>query len=110
MKSPKQDKSKQSKAIKQEILSLISGFKEDIIISDTPGHQSAVETEFSSGLTLREREVLRLVARGRNNSEIARELFISLNTVTRHMTNIFSKTGTSNRVEAAVYAARYGIM
>ena len=67
-------------------------------------------TEFGEALTLREREVLRLVTGGKNNSEIARELFISLNTVTRHMTNIFSKTGTSNRVEAAVFAARHGIM
>ena len=58
------------------------------------------------GLTEREREVLRLVALGRKNPEIAAELFISVNTVTRHVTNIFVKTSTRNRVEAAVYAAR----
>jgi len=57
-------------------------------------------------LSPREKEVLRLVALGKNNSEIARELSISVNTVTRHLTNIFFKTGTTNRVQAAVYAAR----
>ena len=65
---------------------------------------------YTKSLTSREMEVLRLVALGKNNSEIARQLFISLNTVTRHMTNIFLKTGTTNRVEAAVYASRHGIM
>jgi DNA-binding CsgD family transcriptional regulator len=55
-------------------------------------------------------EVLRLVALGNNNSEIAGELFISINTVTRHLTNIFTKTSTRNRVEAAVYAARRRIV
>ena len=55
-------------------------------------------------------EVLRLVALGNNNSEIADELFISVNTVTRHLTNIFGKTSTRNRVEAAVYAARRRIV
>ena len=110
MKSSKQAKSKQSKAIRHEILSLISGFKEAITVSDQGQQHRNGVPGFTEGLTLRETEVLRLVVRGRNNSEIARELFISLNTVTRHMTNIFSKTGTSNRVEVAVYAARYGIM
>ena len=61
---------------------------------------------FPHQLTQREREVLRLVALGKNNPEIAGELFISINTVTRHITNIFTKTSTSNRVQAAVYAAR----
>ena len=50
------------------------------------------------GITEREREVLRLVALGKNNPEIVAELFISVNTVTRHITNIFAKTSTRNRV------------
>ena len=66
----------------------------------------AVFAAFPRTLTDREREVLTLVAMGRNNSEIAGELFISINTVTRHVTNIFTKTSTKNRVEAAVYAAK----
>jgi NarL family two-component system response regulator LiaR len=41
---------------------------------------------------------------------VAEALFISINTVTRHLTNIFTKTGTANRAEAAVYAARHNLL
>jgi pimeloyl-ACP methyl ester carboxylesterase len=54
-------------------------------------------------------EVLRLIALGRSNQQIAAELVISLNTVLRHVSNIFVKTGSSNRTEAAAYAHRHGI-
>ncbi len=66
--------------------------------------------EYPDGLTRREVEVLRVVARGKSNSEIGEELFISINTVTRHLTNVYSKTGMSNRAEAAVYAARHNLL
>ena len=65
---------------------------------------------YALGLTGREKEVLRLVAMGKNNAAIAQELYISINTVTRHVTNIFIKTDSRNRVEAAVYAVRHGIL
>ena len=65
--------------------------------------------EFPDGLTPREVEVLRLVAAGRSNQGIAAELTISVNTVTRHLTHIFTKTGTANRAEAASYAVRQGL-
>jgi NarL family two-component system response regulator LiaR len=55
-------------------------------------------------------EVLRLVAAGKSNREIAAELSISTNTVDRHVSNILSKTGAVNRAEAAVYAARHGVV
>jgi pimeloyl-ACP methyl ester carboxylesterase len=58
------------------------------------------------GLTRREVEVLRLIALGRTNDEIARELFISASTVSHHVSNILSKTGAGNRTEAAAYAHR----
>ena len=61
-------------------------------------------------LTARELEVLRLVAAGRTNQEIAGELFISLNTVARHVSHIFSKTGASNRAAAAAVAFRQGLL
>jgi DNA-binding NarL/FixJ family response regulator len=54
-------------------------------------------------------EVLRSLASGKSNLEIAEELFISLNTVARHLTNIFGKIGATNRVEAANYASRHGL-
>jgi DNA-binding NarL/FixJ family response regulator len=46
-------------------------------------------------------EVLRLVAAGRSNREISNELEISVNTVDRHVSNILTKIGASNRAEAA---------
>ena len=59
---------------------------------------------YPAGLTQREVEVLRLIASGRSNHEIADELFISPHTVVRHASNIFSKIGVTNRTEAATYA------
>ena len=61
-------------------------------------------------LTTRELEVLRLIAAGRSNQEIAQELVISFNTVTNHVKNILGKTGCANRTEAASYAYRRGIV
>jgi DNA-binding NarL/FixJ family response regulator len=56
------------------------------------------------GLTTREAEVLRLVAQGRTNREIATELIISEKTVARHLANIFTKLGVSSRSAATAYA------
>jgi pimeloyl-ACP methyl ester carboxylesterase/DNA-binding CsgD family transcriptional regulator len=64
----------------------------------------------SAGLTPREVEVLRLIAEGRSNQEIAQELVISFNTVTNHVKNILGKTGCANRTEAASYAYQRGIV
>ena len=61
---------------------------------------------YPDGLTPREVEVLRLIAAGKSNSEIAEQLFISVNTVARHLTNIYTKTGVANRTEAAIYASQ----
>jgi DNA-binding CsgD family transcriptional regulator len=61
------------------------------------------------GLSAREREVLRLVAAGRSNPEIADALFVSPRTVTTHLTNIFAKLGVANRAEAVAWAVRTGL-
>jgi DNA-binding CsgD family transcriptional regulator len=58
------------------------------------------------GLTARELEVLRLVAAGRSNREIAGELFISVKTASVHVSNILGKLGTATRGEAAATAYR----
>jgi pimeloyl-ACP methyl ester carboxylesterase/DNA-binding CsgD family transcriptional regulator len=63
----------------------------------------------AAGLSAREVEVLRLLAAGRSNAQIAEELVISQNTVIRHVSNIFAKVGAANRAEAAAYATRNGI-
>jgi DNA-binding NarL/FixJ family response regulator len=57
-------------------------------------------------LSPREVEVLRLIAAGRDNGDIARELFISQSTVKRHVEAILAKLGVENRVQAAVAAVR----
>jgi DNA-binding CsgD family transcriptional regulator/pimeloyl-ACP methyl ester carboxylesterase len=60
-------------------------------------------------LSSREVEVLRLLAAGRSNQQIADALVISLNTVRRHVSNVFDKTGVANRAQAAVYAKEHGL-
>ena len=60
-------------------------------------------------LSAREQEVLRLVAVGRSNQQIADELVISLSTVAKHVTSILSKTESANRTRAAAYARDHGI-
>jgi DNA-binding NarL/FixJ family response regulator len=61
------------------------------------------------GLTGRELEVLRLVADGRSNGQIAEELFISRKTASVHVSNILAKLGVTSRVEAAALAHRQGL-
>ncbi|MGZ4196875.1 MAG: helix-turn-helix transcriptional regulator [Solirubrobacteraceae bacterium] len=61
------------------------------------------------GLTTRELEVLRLVAEGRSNGEIAEQLFISRKTASVHVSNILAKLGVTTRVQAAAVAHRRGI-
>ena len=55
-------------------------------------------------MTQREVEVLRLVAVGKSNQEIAEDLFISPHKVIRHVSNVFAKASCANRTEAASYA------
>lgn len=62
-----------------------------------------------AGLSEREAEVLRLLASGETNQQMADVLFISLNTVSHHLRNIFAKTGAANRTEAASFAHRHGL-
>jgi DNA-binding NarL/FixJ family response regulator len=60
-------------------------------------------------LSAREAEVLRLIAAGKRNPEIAAEIVLSVHTVIRHANHIFAKLGVQNRVEAATYAQRHGL-
>jgi DNA-binding NarL/FixJ family response regulator len=62
-----------------------------------------------AGLSQRELEVLRLVARGHSNKEIARELTLSVRTVQNHLANIFRKLEINDRISAALYAIGRGI-
>ena len=62
----------------------------------------------SSSLTERERDVLQLIVRGRNNTEIAAELFVSEATVKTHINHIFSKLGARDRAHAVILAHQLG--
>lgn len=64
----------------------------------------------ASGLSARELQVLRLVAAGKTNQEIADTLFRSANTVANHVHNILAKIACANRTEAAAFAARHGLL
>jgi len=60
-------------------------------------------------LTARELEVLRLIAAGRSNKEIARDLSVAEKTVKTHVSNVLSKLGVADRTQAAVYAVQNGL-
>jgi pimeloyl-ACP methyl ester carboxylesterase/DNA-binding CsgD family transcriptional regulator len=70
----------------------------------------AAVTGGADGLTSREAEVLALVAAGASNAAIATRLSISINTVTRHLTHIYAKTGAANRAAAVRYALEHGFV
>ncbi|WP_127585356.1 response regulator [Paenibacillus koleovorans] len=60
-------------------------------------------------LTEREMEVLRLIAKGKSNQEVADELYIGVKTVKFHVTNILAKLGVEDRTQAAIYAFKNGL-
>ena len=73
-----------------------------------PAGQGA--TSRSSLLTEREREVLRLAARGQSNADIAHALFVTEQTVKFHLSNVYRKLGVHNRTEASHRAAQAGML
>ena len=77
-----------------------------IIRAVMPQHQPNELIELSE----REREILKLVATGASNKEIALQLFISANTVKVHLRNVFVKIGVISRTEAAMYAVKKGLV
>ena len=83
----------------RDVRRALSGFLED---------GPAVSEDVDSPLSGREAEVLRLVAAGLSNREIAGSLFLSEHTVHRHVANILSKLGQSSRAGAAALATRAG--
>ena len=79
-------------------------------LAATRAMRVAEGAELPCGLTAREAEVLRLVAAGHSNKEIAQRLALAQKTVARHVSNIFVKTGVSSRAGATAFAFERGIV
>jgi DNA-binding NarL/FixJ family response regulator len=77
---------------------------------DRPGTVVTSPEEAPDGLTVREVEVLVLIAEGLSNQEIARRLHVSTATVKTHINNMFAKTGLKDRAQAVRYAFRKGLV
>jgi two-component system NarL family response regulator len=88
-----------SPTIASKVLQRVRATTEDAEMADT------IRTELSD----RELEVLKLIANGKDNAQIAAELVISPKTVKNHISNILMKLQIQNRIQAAVYAVRSGI-
>ncbi|MGW1469177.1 response regulator [Streptomyces sp. NPDC002308] len=73
------------------------------------GQGQGQSREFPDGLTLREAEVLVLIAEGLSNAEISRRLYVSQATVKTHINNLFAKTGVRDRAQAVRYAYVQGL-
>jgi len=80
------------------------------VVARLAGAGDGAATSRPAGLTGRECEVLRLVAAGKTNREIAADLVISEHTVARHLQNIFAKLGLSSRAAATGYAYEHGLV
>lgn len=79
------------------------------VLRQASTHQTQPATLITSKLTDREIEVLRLIARGLNNADIADRLFLSEGTVRNHVSAILAKLGVSDRTRAAIIAIQHGL-
>ncbi|MGW1052315.1 response regulator transcription factor [Streptomyces sp. NPDC002521] len=79
-------------------------------LSQPEPRPSATAEALPDGLTARETEVLRLIADGLSNQEIARKLHVSTATVKTHINNLFAKTGLKDRAQAVRYAYSKGLV
>jgi DNA-binding CsgD family transcriptional regulator/pimeloyl-ACP methyl ester carboxylesterase len=93
------------------VIPVIEDFLKGLTLIDTAMAPDFLSDTSEAGkLSSRETEVLRLLARGKSNPEIAKELFITRNTVQNHVSSILIKTNLGNRTEAAVYARDHGLV
>ena len=79
------------------------------ITAQLAGPGSHADTTLGTSLSPRERDVLRLLARGMSNVDIASHLFLSEGTIKNYVSSIFSKLNVTDRTQAAVIALRHGL-
>ena len=90
------------------ILTAVDSFLADLPSVNSGGRHISEAVE--PRLSIREVQVLRLLAEGKSNPEIAKALFITRNTVQNHVSSILIKTNLGNRTEAALYAREHGLI
>lgn len=79
------------------------------VLERVSSHQTQPATLVTSKLTNREIEILRLIAKGLSNTDVADRLFLSEGTVRNHVSAILTKLGVSDRTQAAVIAIQHGL-
>jgi len=79
------------------------------VLKQASTHQTQPASLITGKLTEREKEILRLIARGLSNTDIADRLFLSEGTVRNHVSAILAKLGVSDRTQAAVIAIQHGL-
>ena len=92
-----------------EVVRAITGFVIEGRPDGGPKKSPAPPTRNAHGLTTRELDVLRLIAQGETNAEIAHRLTLSINTVERHVANLYRKIDARGRADATAFALRQGI-
>jgi ATP/maltotriose-dependent transcriptional regulator MalT len=81
----------------------------DVILTEEPIAAATSEPSFAPGLTAREVEVLRLVAQGLTNAQVAEQLVLSPRTINTHLNNIYGKLGVPSRTAATRFAVEQGL-
>ena len=95
----------------EAVASAIDAFlAETEAVREAPGPGGGSTPGASARLTARETEVLRLLASGRTNREIADELVLSVRTVERHIGNVYGKIAARGRVDATAFALTRGLI
>ena len=99
-------------AVQRKLVAALTGSAAASPDASVDGRAAAAEPGPSAppnGLTAREIEVLQLIAAGKSNPEIARELFVSEATVKTHINHVFAKTGARDRAQAVRFAYQHGL-
>src|SRR3989304_1031294 len=89
---------------------MLASVRDDALSVARSNPDGSVALSNGSSLIAREIEVLRLIAQGKSNREVAQSLFLSINTVEYYATRIYEKLGARNRTEAATLAIGLGIL
>jgi HD-GYP domain-containing protein (c-di-GMP phosphodiesterase class II) len=91
-------------------IGLLDAAAVNAVLEAALGVQQPVVRAWPNGLSEREVEVLRLVARGHSNKEVAQQLSISAKTVQHHIAHVYEKLGVHSRVAAALFATEHGLL